>query len=105
VLDTSLRVQVWNAKAEDLWGLRASEAQGQHFANLDIGLPVDRLIQPIRDCLSGRAAQDSLTLPAHNRKGHEMLCEVTCTPLVGADGARQGVILLMDEQDKGLHST
>ena len=34
------RVQVWNPRAEDLWGLRADEAFDKHFLSLDIGLPV-----------------------------------------------------------------
>ena len=41
VVDRDLQVQVWNQRAEDLWGLRRDEAVGQHFLNLDIGLPTD----------------------------------------------------------------
>src|SRR5215475_5483529 len=33
VLDTELRVQVWNDRAQDLWGLRPDEVRGQHFLN------------------------------------------------------------------------
>ena len=40
VLDAQQRVQVWNRRAEDLWGLRADEAVDNHFLSLDIGLPV-----------------------------------------------------------------
>jgi two-component system CheB/CheR fusion protein len=48
VVDRDLFVQIWNDKLEDLWGLRADEAIGQHFLNLDIGLPIEQLRQPIR---------------------------------------------------------
>src|SRR2546423_1647774 len=53
VLDADLRILVWNEHAVDLWGLRADEATGRNFLGLDIGLPVERLKAPIRDCISG----------------------------------------------------
>src|SRR5262249_11061514 len=46
VIDPKLQVLAWNHRAEDLWGLRASEVQGRHLMNLDIGLPVEQLRQP-----------------------------------------------------------
>lgn len=62
VLDQDLLVQVWNSKMEDLWGLRAEEAQGSHFWNLDIGLPVECLQQPLRAILNGQDSEDVLLL-------------------------------------------
>ena len=38
---------------EDLWGLRSKDATGQHFFNLDIGLPTDRIRPLIRSVLGG----------------------------------------------------
>ena len=46
VLDNDQRVQVWNGNAEEQWGLRADEVEGQHFLGLDIGLPVEHLRTP-----------------------------------------------------------
>ena len=48
VLDPQLRVIIWSQKSEDLWGLRSNEVQNQHFLNLNIGLPVEKLTKPIR---------------------------------------------------------
>ncbi len=98
VLDQDLLVQVWNSKMEDMWGLRAEEARGSHFWNLDIGLPVERLKQPLRAILGGPDSENILLLDAHNRKGREIVCRVTCMPLLGEGGARRGMILLMEEQ-------
>jgi len=98
VLNQDLRVQVWNSKMENLWGLRAEEARGSHFWNLDIGLPVERLKQPLRAILNGRDSEEVLLLDAHNRKGREIVCRVTCMPLLSANGARRGMILLMEEE-------
>ena len=53
VVDQELKVLVWNDKADELWGLRADEAVGRNLLGLDIGLPVERLKQPMRDCLNG----------------------------------------------------
>src|SRR5258706_6190724 len=51
VLDQDLRVEIWSDKAQELWGLRGDEVQGKAFFELDIGLPVDQLRQPLLDCL------------------------------------------------------
>ncbi|WP_244901926.1 PAS domain-containing protein [Phormidium tenue] len=90
-------MQIWNTKAEDLWGLRPEEVVGQYFLNLDIGLPVEQLRQPIRDCLASTVANSvELTLEAVNRKGRRLSCHITCTPLVNAKKQVQGVILIME---------
>ena len=97
VIDRNLRVLVWNQRAEDLWGLRAEEVQGQHFLNLDFGLPVDTLKQTIRACLSGESAAVETVVPATNRRGRSIQCRVQSVPLRGRNEAINGAILLMDE--------
>ena len=42
MIDRDLRIRMWNRRAEDLWGLRAHEVIGQHFLNLDHGLPFEQ---------------------------------------------------------------
>lgn len=98
-INRDLMVQIWNNKLEDLWGLRANEAIGQHFLNLDIGLPIEQLRQPIRLCLGGdRNSLFEVVLEAVNRRGKNIQCRVACTPLMNIQGESQGVILLMEEQ-------
>jgi two-component system CheB/CheR fusion protein len=99
VLDREFRIVVWNRKAEDLWGVRADEAEGTHFLSLDIGLPVDQLRQPIRDVLAnGDGTARELVLPATNRRGKGVQVRVVCAPLVGPDREEsQGAIVLMEE--------
>ena len=99
VVDPDFRVLVWNRKAEDLWGVRADEAMGANLLNLDIGLPVEQLRQPVRTALAmGESAVNELVLPATNRKGRSIRCRVVCTPLVGRDNAEPtGVIMTMEE--------
>src|SRR3712207_438944 len=64
VLDRDQRVLVWNSKAEDLWGVRASEVEHVPFHDLDIGLPVGRVVPAIRACLAGEVAERDLAVPA-----------------------------------------
>jgi two-component system CheB/CheR fusion protein len=78
VVDRNFKVQVWNSRAEDLWGLRTEEALEQDFLNLDIGV----------------------LIPAVNRRGRRILCHVICTPLFDAQQQGQGVILLMEEREE-----
>jgi two-component system CheB/CheR fusion protein len=95
VLGAEMEVRAWNRQAEELWGLRGDEVLGQHFLNLDIGFPVERLRGPIRGCLSGREERGQLTEPAINRRGRPIDCTVQVSCLRG-DGETRGVILMMD---------
>jgi two-component system CheB/CheR fusion protein len=98
VLDPEFRIQVWNPRATDLWGLRSHEVYEKHFLSLDIGLPVAELSQPIRNVLSGSTGYDSVSLPATSRRGKAIKCDVDVTPLRHADGTVSGVILMMTEE-------
>ena len=101
VLDRDLRVQIWNHKTEDYWGVSAHETIGQHFLNLDIGLPVEQLRLYIRNCLQGISdPANEVTLTAVDRRGRSLQCQVSCTPLMGDEQDVQGVILLMEAQPK-----
>ncbi len=97
VVDPKLQVLAWNHRAEDLWGLRANEVQGRHFMNLDIGLPVEQLLQPVRSVLTGETERAEVTLECRNRRGKPIRCPIRCTPLAGATGEMLGAILLMEE--------
>jgi two-component system CheB/CheR fusion protein len=99
VTDADLRVMVWNQEAQDLWGLRADEVIGQHLLNLDIGLPVDALREPVRACLTGQSTREVLDLPATNRRGRAIVCRVACVPLPREDSIH-GVVILMEPVDQ-----
>ena len=97
VLNRDLMVRVWNLKAEDLWGLRADEVQGQAFLNLDLGLPVVQVKPLLLACLNKDTSRHSLILDAVNRRGKPIQCRVTCAPLVDKQEETLGAILLMEE--------
>jgi two-component system CheB/CheR fusion protein len=97
VLDREMQVRVWNHRSEDLWGLRSEEVIGQHFLNLDIGLPTGVLRPHIRACIAGDSGLTEILLEATNRRGKLINCKVTITPLMGPDSQIQGAILLAEE--------
>jgi len=95
VLGPDMDIRAWNRQAEELWGLRSDEVIGQHFLNLDIGFPVDKLRTAIRNCATGRSEREQVVQPAVNRRGRPVECTVTMSRLIG-DGSNRGVILIMD---------
>ena len=97
VLNRDLQVQMWNRRAEDLWGLRREEAVGQHLLNLDIGLPTDQLRPLIRQTLSEPSVPLTIELKAVNRRGRTIDLRVLSKALTAPDGQATGAILLMED--------
>jgi two-component system CheB/CheR fusion protein len=98
VVDSDLKILVWNQGAEELWGLREDELRGKNILGLDIGLATERLKQPIRACLSGSKQHVTLELDAINRRGKAFDCCITVTPLVTRSKTVHGVILAMEDR-------
>ncbi len=105
VVDAELRVQAWNQRAEDLWGLRRTEVIGKHLMNLDIGLPTEQLRQPVRQCLSGESPLARLQVPATNRRGRAIVVDVACSPFAVGNNPTWGTIITMEERPAVLPST
>ena len=99
VLDEDLRVQAWNTRAHDLWGLRAEEVVGQSLMSLQIGLPLDPVRDQIQRALAGPNDHETIEVDATNRVGRAIRVRITCSRLEPEAG--NGVILLMEEIDSG----
>jgi two-component system CheB/CheR fusion protein len=102
VVDRELRVVAWNRRTTELWGLRDDEVEGEHLLNLDIGIPVQRLREPIRSVLGGAAA-DALELDGHDRRGKPVRVRVAFAPLRNRPQTEQpdGAILLVSAERAG----
>jgi two-component system CheB/CheR fusion protein len=96
VLNTELHVRVWNRQAQELWGLRPEEAVGQHFLNLDIGLPTDQLRSLIRRTLTDEDGPHETTVDAVNRRGRHIEVRVLGSALKTTAGEIGGIILTME---------
>ena len=104
VLDAQQRVQVWNQRAEDLWGLRSDEAVDNHFLSLDIGLPSEQLAPALRAVLSGSSERETRELDAVNRRGRTIVCAATVLPLLSRGAGRRhsprGAIVMMEDRPR-----
>ena len=100
VVDRNQRVQIWNGKARELWGVTSDEAEDEHLLALDIGLPMDQLRGQLRAALSGESEREEVVVEATNRRGKPFHCRVTLLPLgSGGDGNTAGVIMMMEALD------
>lgn len=97
VLDKDLNIHIWNAQAAEQWGVREEEVAGKPFLKLDIGLPVQHLADKVARCVEGES-DSSFFLSARDRRGREVECRVSCSPLLGPDQSVNGVILLIEDR-------
>jgi two-component system CheB/CheR fusion protein len=102
VINRDLQVKAWNRRAEDLWGLRTEEAAGQHFLNLDIGLPTEQLRPMIRSALADSGQPLEANVSAVNRRGRSITVRVVCTPLSGSGRDIDGAVVIMEHAEDQL---
>jgi two-component system, chemotaxis family, CheB/CheR fusion protein len=96
VVDRSLAIVAWSRRVTDLWGLRDDEVEGEHLLNLDIGIPVQRLRDPVRRVLAG-GEMEELELDGHDRRGKPVHVRIAFAPLHNRPDAElpDGAILLV----------
>ncbi|HET7338638.1 MAG TPA: CheR family methyltransferase [Candidatus Dormibacteraeota bacterium] len=96
VIDSDMRIQVWNERAADLWGLRSDEVVGKPFFDLDIGLPVKDIRPMVRAVMDGKPTHDSTVVEATTRRGKRIQARIMVYAL--SDGERAiGVVVVMEE--------
>jgi two-component system CheB/CheR fusion protein len=100
VVDHELKVQVWNIRMEELWGVRTDEAIGAYLLNLDIGLPIEELRPTLWQVLTQDGSDQPIQMVrAINRRGRSIDVQVTISPLhTGDPSATIGAIILMDSR-------
>jgi len=96
VLDRSFRVQVWNERAADLWGVRSDEVLRNSFFDLDIGLPGEELRALIQAGAGGRPRHAEIEVTARTRRGRQIRCRVMAHTLGNGDRPA-GVVVVMEE--------
>ena len=100
VVDADMQILAWNSRAEDLWGVRTDEAVGEHLMNLDIGLPLERLRQPIKSQFAAPEADPMMiVLDAVNRRGKALQVNVTLTHIRDHGVSAPAAMMVMDVVD------
>jgi two-component system CheB/CheR fusion protein len=105
VVDREMLVQVWNRRAEDLWGLREDETVGSNLLSLDSGMPTEEIKSVVREVVFDGSAGAERVLDAVNRRGRQVMLRVTVTPLRSEAGEDpDGALLLMEASPDGAGS-
>ncbi len=99
VLDKQNNILIWNKRCSDLFGLRSEECEGKNFLDLDIGLPVSELKEPIEKFLELEEKYKILSVQAHDRRGKEIRVEIRMAAL-SSGNKKSGILLLMDQENK-----
>jgi len=100
VIDDQLNVLIWNRKAEDLWGLRYDEVVGRSLLSLDIGLPVERLAEPLRAFSRDEQDTQTLSVDAITRRGKPVRVTIVMSPFSSLTARREGIVLQMVAEDR-----
>ena len=104
IVDRQFNIICWNQHSEELWGLRSDEVQDQSLLSLKIGLPVDQLREPIRQCFQGNENHQAIVVDSINRRGQSIRCRITFHALKGLEAEElRGAIVLVEQlnQDNG----
>src|SRR5215469_4943130 len=96
VLDQNSNILIWNRMAEETWGLRSDEVKGTSFFDIDIGLEVAKLRDPILTCLASGSSHETV-MNARNRRGRPIRCHVTVNRQEGAQVKDRRIVILMEE--------
>ena len=99
VVDGQLIVQMWNGQAEELFGLRLHDVQGEALLKLEIGLPVGDLADPLREVLRGTRDRETIELDATTSRGRAFRSRVTILPLDAGRESTYGAVVLIEELD------
>lgn len=90
-------VTLWNARSEDMWGLRANEALDRPFAELDLGLPMDRIAEMVDTARAGAGPPLEGVFDALNRRGRTVRAKVLVTPLADLGDHGSGAVVVVEE--------
>ena len=97
VVDPDLNVIAWNARAEDLWGVRANEAEGRPLLSLDIGIELEGLRPYLgRQLKSEVGGAEVLRLTGVNRRGKPIEVQLTVSRLQADGDQPDGALIVMD---------
>ncbi|MEQ8972521.1 MAG: CheR family methyltransferase [Coleofasciculus sp. C1-SOL-03] len=101
IVDKEFNIIRWNGSSQEIWGLRPEEVQGKSLLSLEIGLPVDQLREPIRNCFQGEVNHQTIRVDAINRRGQSIRCRVRLHGLRGIEEQLHGTIIVIEQVNQG----
>lgn len=96
VVDRDLRVQAWNERASELWGIPSHDAVGRSLSKLDVGLPLGELSLRLARVLTGRLADRAFEAVIADRRSHQLTSTIRCSPLRRADRSIDGAVVSVE---------
>ena len=97
VVDADYRVQLWNAGAERLIGLRAFEAEGRRLVELEVGLPDEQLRSCLREAVLQGRTPEPVDVPLQDRFGRPQTRTLSISPLRRADAEVTGAVVTLTD--------
>ena len=99
VIDHDYRILLWNDQATEFWGLRPDEVRGRSLLDLNTGLPVEKLVDPLKRLRNNTEVdQQQIVLDAINRRGQPVRMRITMRLRRTEDPHSHSVVLVMDEE-------
>ncbi len=97
VLDSALKVKLWNQHSKELWGLSEEEVVGSPLLGLDTGLPVDGLAAALTASLRGSSEHYETEIDAVDRRGRTIRCRASISPMGLESDEASGVVLMLEK--------
>ena len=97
VLDSALKVKLWNQHSKELWGISEDEVVGSPLLGLDTGLPVGTLAPALTASLRGTSEHYEAEIDAVDRRGRTIRCRASITPMKLESDEASGVVLMLEK--------
>jgi len=99
VVDTDLKVRTWNRLAQRRWGRSRQETVRRSLLGLDLDLPMDGLVGPLRSLLDGDDAEPTFDLRSVDSRPPSGPCVVRLAALRSVPGAVSGAVIVVTAAD------
>ena len=102
VVDADLKVRTWNRQAQKRWGRTRQEAVRRSLLGLDLDLPMDDLVEPLRSLLDGDDAEPVFDLRSAELRPPSGPCVVRLAALrqVSSAGTGTGAVIVVTPADR-----
>jgi two-component system CheB/CheR fusion protein len=100
VVDGDLKVRTWNRLAQKRWGRTRQDAVRRSLVGLDLDLPMDELVGPLRSLLDGDHAEPVFDLRSTEQRPPSGPCVVRLAALRPVPGGATGAVIVVTAADR-----